>query len=81
MRDMRKRYDAALKAKVALEAVKGERTMAQLSSDFKVHSNLIGTWKNQSCRSFPACLLVPGGTSLVKIPPSLRPSSTVRSEN
>ena len=30
---MRKSYDAAFKARVALEAVKGEKTMAQLSSE------------------------------------------------
>lgn len=34
MRKMRKRHDAAFKAKVALEAIKGERTIAQLSSEY-----------------------------------------------
>jgi len=53
MRNMRKRYDAAFKAKVALEAVKGERTMAQLSSDYKVHANLVGKWKKQLLKDLP----------------------------
>ena len=39
---MRKTHDAALKAKVALEALKGEKTMAQLSSQYGVHPNQIG---------------------------------------
>jgi len=54
MRNMRKRYDAVFKAKVALEAIKGEHTMAQLSSDFKVHANLIGKWKKQLLKDLPS---------------------------
>lgn len=34
---MRRQHDGAFKAKVALEAVKGEKTMAQLASEFSVH--------------------------------------------
>ncbi len=37
MVNMRKSYDAAFRAKVALEAVKGEKTLAELSSTFGVH--------------------------------------------
>lgn len=33
----KRRFDAAFKAKVALEAVRGEKTIAQLSSEFGVH--------------------------------------------
>ena len=36
MHNLRRRHDAAFKAKVALEAVKGDKTIAQLSSEFKV---------------------------------------------
>jgi len=38
MRNMRRGHDAAFKARVALEAVKGEKTLAQLSSEFGVHA-------------------------------------------
>jgi putative transposase len=41
---MRKQYEAAFKAKVALEAVKGEKTIAQIATEFEVHSNQIRQW-------------------------------------
>jgi transposase-like protein len=37
---MRKQYEAAFKAKVDLEAIKGEKTIAQIGSAYKVHPNL-----------------------------------------
>ena len=37
MGDIRKKYDAALKAKIALEAVKGDKTIREISSDNWVH--------------------------------------------
>ena len=51
---MRKRYDAAFKAKVALEAIKEERTLAQLASDYGVHANQIGQWRKQLLEQLPA---------------------------
>jgi len=41
----RKTYPEALKAKVALEAIKGEKTLAELASIYQVHPVLIGQWK------------------------------------
>jgi transposase len=41
----RKQYNPAFKAKVALEALKGERTAAELSSRFSVHPTMIHQWK------------------------------------
>jgi len=43
----RKQYEAAFKAKVALEAIRGEKTMAQLAGEFGVHPNQIGRWKTE----------------------------------
>ena len=51
---MRKRYDAAFKAKVALEAIKEERTLAQLASEYGVHANQIGQWRKQLLEQLPA---------------------------
>jgi len=44
MVNMRKRYDSKFRAKVALEAVKAEKTLAELASEFGVHPNQIGRW-------------------------------------
>ena len=43
----RKNYPAAFKLKVALAAVKGDKTLAQLSSEFGVHTNQIQQWKKR----------------------------------
>jgi len=43
----RRMLGAALKAKVALAAVKGDRTTAQLASEFEVHTSQVTAWKKQ----------------------------------
>ena len=43
----RRNHSAAFKAKVALAAIKGQRTIAQLADQFGVHPNQITTWKAQ----------------------------------
>ena len=53
MVNMRKSYNAAFRAKVALEAVKGEKTLAELSSHYGVHPNQIRKWKKQLLDSLP----------------------------
>jgi len=46
-RRARRNHSPAFKAKVALAAVKGDRTIAQLAEHFDVHPNQITTWKSQ----------------------------------
>lgn len=53
MRKNRRTHDAALKAKVALEAVRGEKTMTQLASQYGVHPNQIGQWKKKLLKELP----------------------------
>jgi transposase len=53
MRSMRKKYDAAFKAKVAVEAIKGESTVAELSSRYTVHANQISKWKREALKGLP----------------------------
>lgn len=41
----RRNHDAGFKARVALEAVKGERTVSELAADYGVHLTVIHQWK------------------------------------
>ncbi len=43
----RRNHSPAFRAKVALAAIKGERTISQLADQFDVHQNQITTWKAQ----------------------------------
>ena len=43
----RRNHSPAFKAKVALAAIKGERTIAQLADEFDIHVSQITTWKEQ----------------------------------
>jgi len=47
MRRPRRNHSPTFKAKVALEAVKGDKTIAQLATQFDVHANQIASWKAQ----------------------------------
>lgn len=53
MVNMRKSYDATFRAKVALEAIKGEKTVAQLAGVFGVHPNQISRWKAELLEKLP----------------------------
>jgi transposase len=44
----RKRYGADFKAKVALEAIKGELTLAELATKHGIHQTMIAAWKRQA---------------------------------
>ena len=57
----RRNHTPAFKAKVALAAVKGDRTLAQLAEQFDVHPNQITAWKAQ-LEGGAADVFGPGGS-------------------
>lgn len=59
----RKQHAPEFKAKVALEALKGEQTVSELASRFGVHPTMIHQWR-KPCSKVPAvCLSVATGKS------------------
>ena len=67
-RRARRNHTPAFKAKVALAAIKGDRTLAQLAEQFDVHPNQITSWKAQ-LEGGAADVFVPGGGAGAAQPP------------
>ena len=61
MTTTRKQYSAAFKARVAIEAIRGEKTLSQLGSQFKVHPIQIAKWRKSAMTQLPE-LFVDGRT-------------------
>ena len=49
----RKKYSKELKAQIALDAIKGQKTIAELAFEYGVHANQISIWKKQLLDSAP----------------------------
>jgi len=47
MRKPRRNHSAAFKARIALEAIRGDKTVAEIASHHEVHPNQVTTWKTQ----------------------------------
>lgn len=50
----RRRFSAEFKAKVALEAIRGEQTLSDLAARYEVHPNMITNWKRQAIENMAA---------------------------
>ena len=53
MKKGRRNHSAKFKAKVALEAIKGDRSFSELASLYEVHPGQIGRWKKQLLEEIP----------------------------
>ena len=51
---VRKKYSKELKAQIVLDAIKGQKTIAELASEYGVHANQISIWKKQLLDAAPA---------------------------
>ena len=49
----RKRYSKEFKARVALAAIKGQKTANELASEYEVHVSQINIWKKQALEALP----------------------------
>jgi transposase len=62
----RRNHSPAFKAKVALAAIKGEKTLAELAEQFDVHANQITSWRTQLLEGAAEVF---GGDSKAEAPP------------
>ena len=62
----RRNHSPAFKAKVALAAIKGEKTLAELAEQYDVHANQITTWRTQLLEGAAEVF---GGDSKAEAPP------------
>lgn len=52
----RKSFSAELKTKVALEAIRGQRTVAEIAGEYSIHPQQITQWKKQVLEGIPDLL-------------------------
>jgi putative transposase len=52
----RQRFGKALKAKVAIEAIKGVKTVNEIASIYEVHPNQVHLWKKQALEKLPEAM-------------------------
>jgi transposase-like protein len=44
---MKKTYGSKFKSQVALEAIRGDKTIAEIAGEYNIHPNLVGQWKKK----------------------------------
>ncbi len=61
MRKPRRNHSAAFKARIALEAIRGEKTVAEIAAHHEVHANQVTAWKTQALENLVGIF---GGTTI-----------------
>jgi transposase-like protein len=59
MPNSRRSYPPSLKAKVAIEAIRGQKTTAQIAQVYSIHPALVSTWKKQALDALPVIFQQP----------------------
>lgn len=67
----RRNHSPSFKAKVALAAIKGEQTVAEIASRYDVHPNQVTQWKTQLLNGVSS-VFSPAGDSVAKTEPDIR---------
>ena len=50
---MRRTFDSKFKARVALEAIKEEKAIAEIANQYEVHPNQVSAWKKEALKNMP----------------------------
>ena len=53
MSSRRKTFSNEFKARVALEAIKGFKTISEISGEYQVHPNIVSKWKKEVLENLP----------------------------
>jgi transposase-like protein len=53
MKRQRRNFTAEFKARVAVEAIKGQRTIQEIAAHYEVHPNVVTAWKRQAIAEMP----------------------------
>lgn len=75
----RKHHSAEFKAKVALEALKGDKTINEIAGANQVHPNQVSNWKRKRRRVWSSCFL-PNGVGKSRRRKARRRRYTVKSD-
>jgi transposase-like protein len=59
----RRQYGADLKARVAVAAIKGDKTINELAAHYEVHPNMVTKWKMRALAELPGIFSEPGKRS------------------